>query len=175
MGQSAADSYLFTSVQPYDNKSFPLRKRKCFIWETKCEREEKKSNISQGDFNTTAYLREGSGSGSGWREGEGVPDSVIWFYYLSGSRTRCWLTDRQEFESRSLISQLWWPADSSWWIFRTKGSPDSHAWLMNCEMRLTYKSCGQPRASLTTPPPLGQPLRQWRLPHTQIHLPLWLR
>lgn len=49
---------------------------------------------------------EGSGSGSGCREGEGVPDSVIWFYYLSESRTRCWLTDRQEFESRSLISQL---------------------------------------------------------------------
>lgn len=50
--------------------------------------------------------QEGSGNGGGWREWEGVPDAVIWFYYLSESRTRCRLTDQQEFESRSLISQL---------------------------------------------------------------------
>lgn len=48
---------------------------------------------------------EGNGSGSGWRGSEGVPDSVIWFYYLSESRTRRWLTDHQEFESGSLIPQ----------------------------------------------------------------------
>lgn len=54
-----------------------------------------------------------------------------------------------EFECRSLISQLWWLADRSWWIAEAEGSPDSHAWLMNCEMRQTYKSCGQPRPGLT--------------------------
>lgn len=49
--------------------------------------------------------KEASGSGCGWRESEGVPDSPIWFYYLSESGTRCWLTDQQECESGSHISQ----------------------------------------------------------------------
>ncbi|KAK5918740.1 hypothetical protein CgunFtcFv8_003477 [Champsocephalus gunnari] len=30
--------------------------------------------------------------------------------------------------------------------------PDSHARLMNCEMRQTYKSCVQPRPGLSPPP-----------------------
>lgn len=49
--------------------------------------------------------KEAGGSGCGWRESEGVPDSLIWFYYLSESGTRCWLTDQQECESGSPISQ----------------------------------------------------------------------
>lgn len=34
-------------------------------------------------------LKEASGSGCGWRESKGVPDSLIWFYYLPESGTRC--------------------------------------------------------------------------------------
>lgn len=114
-----------------------------------------------------------------WLEGESwaVSDSLIWFYYLFETWTRCWLADwlclvagrclmgLMEFQCQSLISQLWWPADRSWWIAGAEGSPDSHAWLMNCEMRQTYKSCGQPRPGLTplchVLPSPGQLVWQW--------------
>lgn len=50
-----------------------------------------------------------------------------------------------EIKCQSPISQVWWLADRSWWISWAESSPDSHTWVMNCEMRQTYKSCGQPR------------------------------
>lgn len=55
-----------------------------------------------------------------------------------------------------LILLLWWLGDRPWWIAGAKGSPDSQARLMNCEMRQTYKSCGQPRLKKiprSSPPP----------------------
>lgn len=91
-----------------------------------------------------------------------------------------------EFEWRGLISQWWWLGDRSWWISGAEASPDSHARLMNCEMRQTYKSWGQHRPGLTPPhhhlppthsthPPQSTiPLYDCERCDACIHLPAWI-
>lgn len=145
-------------LQPRDNKSFTLQKRKCFIWETKCEKTEKKKKKVRVPLIPGNISKEASGSGCGWRESEGVSDSLIWFYYLSESGTRCRLTDQQDCESGSPISQWWRLADSSWWIFRTKGSP---AWQSRLADELWNETDIQ---KLWAPPPPLPPTH----PHTPV-------
>ncbi len=83
-----------------------------------------------------------------------------------------------EFECWGLISQLWWLGDRPWWIAGAEGWPDSHARLMNCEMRQTYKSCGQPIPGQLTPPPLPPPwstgMLYMAVSPACIHVPLRL-
>lgn len=134
-------------------------------------RQNVKGQKCQCGFNTAAYP---TGRQREWQQLEGIwrcfwfTDMVLLSLWVPNKVLAGWLAclavepglmGLMEFECRSLISQLWWLADRSWWIAGAEGSPDSHAWLMNCEMRQTYKSCGQPRP----PPPTGQPVWQWVL------------
>ena len=85
-----------------------------------------------------------------------------------------------EFECWDLISQLWWLGDRAWWIARAEGSPDSHARLMNCEMRQTYKKLWAAQTWTEPPPPppnTHSSLVNWYAlcdDDTRIHLPPWL-
>lgn len=165
-GQSAADSYLFTSAPPCDNTSFTLPRRKCFIWETKCRRKEKKSNISQGDFNTAVYLK---GRQWEWQRLEGIG--------------RCsWFSDM-------VLLSLWdqnkvlanWPAgilkvgapslSRDGRLTAADGSSEPKArltvtlgrWIVKWDWHT--KAAGSPDPERPPCPALGQPVWQWGLPH----------
>lgn len=164
--QSAAESYVLMSVASISFSHLLFPQRKELTWG--CKGVGKKTNVSFGRENVKGQKRKVMSASVAltqqyisWAEGMTVVGGnrevflIHWYSFiisLSPEQGAGWLTGllggtawadgANGIRTPSLISQLWWLADRSWWIAGAEGSPDSHAWLMNCEMRQTYKSCG---------------------------------
>lgn len=128
--------------------------------------------------------KEASGSGCCWRESEGVPDSLIWFYYLWNKVLANWPAGMWKWESHLSVVTAGWQLLMDLQNQRLTWQPRlaDELWNETDIQKLQAAQTMPPppalppsRLLIPTPTSVGQCDSDGSCHALNIHLPLWLR